>query len=86
MAMSDAPYTAKPRARASDFGAGSSSAPRPQPPRAPRWLRALGWLLLALVALLLAASALLWWWAGSNTSLATALARAAQSLPAHHHS
>lgn len=83
MAMSNAPYTAKPRARASDFGAGSSSAPRPQPPRAPRWLRALGWLLLALVALLLAASALLWWWAGSNTSLATTLARAAQSLPAH---
>eukprot|EP01035_Chromulina_nebulosa_P010661 gene10661-14305_t len=36
-----------------------------------------------LVALLLAASALLWWWAGSNTSLATTLTRAAQSLPAH---
>ena len=45
-------------------------------------LRALGWLLVALVALLLTACALLWWWAGSGTSLATTLARAAQYLPA----
>ncbi len=45
-------------------------------------LRALGWLLVALVALLLTASALLWWWAGSGTSLATSLTRAAQYLPA----
>ncbi|WP_407655092.1 translocation/assembly module TamB domain-containing protein [Acidovorax benzenivorans] len=81
--MSNAPHTSRPRARASDFSAGSSSAPRPQPPRAPRVLRALGWLLVALVALLLTVSALLWWWAGSNTSLATTLARAAQYLPAN---
>ncbi len=83
MAMSDAPHTPKPRARASDFSAGSSSAPRPQPPRTPRWLRAVGRLLVTLLALLLAASALLWWWAGSGTSLAATLARAAQYLPAN---
>lgn len=83
MAMTDAPHTPKPRARASDFSAGSSSAPRPPAPRAPRVLRALGWLLVALGALLLAASALLWWWAGSGTSLATTLARVAQYLPAN---
>ena len=83
MAMSDAPHTPKPRGRASDFSAGSSSTPRHQPPRTPRWLRAVGWLLATLLVLLLAASALLWWWAGSGTSLATTLARAAQYLPAN---
>lgn len=85
MAMSSTPPHPAPRARASDFSAGSSSAQRPRPPRPPgayRALRALGWLLVALVALLLTASALLWWWAGSGTSLATSLARAAQYLPA----
>jgi translocation and assembly module TamB len=46
-------------------------------------LRVLGWLVVALVALLLTACALLWWWAGSGTSLATSLARAAQYLPAN---
>lgn len=46
-------------------------------------LRVLGWLLVMLVALLLTACALLWWWAGSGTSLATSLARAAQYLPAN---
>ena len=76
-----------PRARgpSSDFSAGASSAP--QPPRRPRSrtrrvLRGLGWLLAALVALLIAAAAALWGWAGSGTSLAAALARAAQYLPA----
>lgn len=82
MAM-NAPNHPVPRARASDFSAGSSSAKGPPAPRAPRVLRALGWLLLALVALLFTTSALLWWWAGSGTSLATTLARAAQYLPAN---
>jgi translocation and assembly module TamB len=45
-------------------------------------VRALGWLLLSLVALVLVAATGVWWWAGSSTSLAAALARAAQYLPA----
>ncbi|WP_298211807.1 translocation/assembly module TamB domain-containing protein [Acidovorax sp.] len=75
----------RPRPRASDFSAGSSSARRPPPPqrpRATRVLRALGRLLLVLAVLLITAAALLWWWTGSNTSLATVLAKAAQALPA----
>lgn len=85
MVMSNIPHHPPSHAGAPDFGAGSSSARRPRPPRPPgahRVLRALGWLLAGLVALLLTACALLWWWAGSGTSLATALARAAQYLPA----
>ncbi len=70
------------RTRAPDFSAGSSSAKRPPPRRAPRAVRALGWLLLSLVALVLAVAAGVWLWAGSSTSLAAALARAAQYLPA----
>ena len=70
------------RTRASDFSAGSSSAKRPPPRRAPRAVRALGWLLLTLAALVLAVAAGVWLWAGSSTSLAAALARAAQYLPA----
>ena len=71
-----------PRTRASDFSAGSSSAKRPPPRRAPRAARALGWVLLTLVTLVLAVVAGVWIWAGSSTSLAAALARAAQVLPA----
>ena len=84
MAMDTPNPTTPPRARARapDFSAGSSSAPRPKPPRAPRALRALGMLLLALAVLPITAAAMLWWWAGSHTSLATTLARAAQFLPA----
>ena len=61
----------------------------PTPPRKPpsgsrarRAMRALAWtvagLLLAVVLLVAGA----WWWLGSNTSLAFALAQAAQRLPA----
>ncbi|PIF74978.1 autotransporter secretion inner membrane protein TamB [Variovorax sp. 54] len=59
----------------------TTATPRPRS-RTRRVLRALGWTLvgLLLVVLLLAAGA--WWWLGSNTSLAFALAQAAQRLPA----
>ncbi|RUR69466.1 translocation/assembly module TamB [Variovorax guangxiensis] len=57
----------------------------PLPPRrsrARRAVRALAWTVagLLLAVMLLAAGA--WWWLGSNTSLAFALAQAAQRLPA----
>ena len=61
----------------------------PMPPRKPpsgsrtrRAMRALAWTVagLLLAVVLLAAGA--WWWLGSNTSLAFALAQAAQRLPA----
>lgn len=62
-------------------------APTPVPPavrrsRARRAVRALAWTVtgLLLVVMLLAAGA--WWYLGSNTSLAFALAQAAQRLPA----
>ncbi len=69
------------RSKGADFSAGASNAPRTPSHRAPRALRALGWLLLALVAAILVAASTAWWWAGSNSSLATALTRAAQYLP-----
>ncbi|RSZ41123.1 MULTISPECIES: translocation/assembly module TamB domain-containing protein [unclassified Variovorax] len=61
------------------------STPTTQPPRrsrARRVMRAVAWTLAGLllaVALLVAGA---WWWLGSNTSLAFALAQAAQRLPA----
>lgn len=67
--------------RSPDFSAGSSAPPPPRPRRR-SGLRLLAWLLLGLLALVLAAAGALWWWAGSSTSLALALARAAQYLPA----
>jgi len=67
--------------RSPDFSAGSS-APPPPPRRRRSWLRLLAWLVLGLLALVLAVGGGAWWWAGSNTSLALALARAAQYLPA----
>lgn len=81
------PHSPTPRARSSDFSAGASPShpggPGPSPRRGRRVLRALGWLLAAVIALLIAAAAAVWWWAGSSTSLALALARAAQHLPAN---
>ncbi|CAN7539740.1 translocation/assembly module TamB domain-containing protein [Acidovorax sp. LjRoot38] len=81
------PHSPTPRARSSDFSAGASPShpggPGPSPRRGRRVLRALGWLLVAVIALLIAAAAAVWWWAGSSTSLALALARAAQYLPAN---
>ena len=80
------PHSPTPRARSSDFSAGAShhqGGQHPSPRRGRRVLRALGWLLVAMIALLIAAAAAVWWWAGSSTSLALALARAAQYLPAN---
>lgn len=80
------PHSPTPRARSSDFSAGAShhqGGQHPSPRRGRRALRALGWLLVAMIALLIAAAAAVWWWAGSSTSLALALARAAQYLPAN---
>ncbi len=70
------------RAKGADFSAGASNAPPTPRRRAPRAVRAVGWLLLALVAVMLVAAGTAWWWAGSHSSLATALLRAAQYLPA----
>lgn len=61
------------------YAAGATPTPRPPPRR-----RVGRWVLATLGGLLMAALVLLgglWWWAGSNTSLASALARAAQYLP-----
>ncbi|MFN9726665.1 translocation/assembly module TamB domain-containing protein [Acidovorax sp.] len=71
----------QPAPRANDVGTGAR-VPRAAESRNRRALYALGWLLAALVALLLALGAGLWFWAGSSSSLATALARAARYLPA----
>ena len=70
------------RAKGADFSAGASNAPPTPRRRAPRAVRAVGWLLLALVAVVVVAAGTAWWWAGSNSSLAAALTRAAQYLPA----
>lgn len=59
----------------------AATAPQPAPPRRSRWRHL--WRALALLGVLLALlAAALWWWAGSSTSLATALDRAARWLPA----
>jgi translocation and assembly module TamB len=75
------PSSAATGQRSPDFSAGSSAPPPPRPRRR-SWIRLLAWLLLGLLALVLAAAGAVWWWAGSSTSLAMALARAAQYLPA----
>lgn len=58
----------------------AAAAPKPPPPQRSRWRRALAGLAL-LLAVVLALLGALWWWAGSNTSLATVLTRAAHYLP-----
>lgn len=58
----------------------TTSAPARRP-AARRLARVLLWLAAALLALALLALGGAWWWAGSSTSLATALARAARYLP-----
>lgn len=55
-------------------------APRP-PPRQRRGWRIAGWTIAALFALLAVVLGGAWWWAGSDTSLAAALSRAARYLP-----
>ncbi len=75
-------HTPHPPAMGPDFGPGGSSPQRTAPRRGLRALRALGWLLVGSVTLVLGLGAGAWWWAGSETSLATALQRAAQFLPA----
>jgi translocation and assembly module TamB len=82
--MADVRPPDPPRTRPSDFSAGASSPQQPRRPRsrARRVVRGLAWLCAVTVAVLLALAAALWWWTGSNTSLAAALARAAQHLPA----
>ncbi len=56
-------------------------APKPPPPQRRGW-RIAGWIIAALFALLAALLGAAWWWAGSDTSLAAALNRAARYLPA----
>ena len=73
------------RMRSPNFSAGASNSGRPAPKgrsRSVRIWRSLGWLVLALVTTVLLVAATLWVWAGTNTSLAAALARAAQYMPA----
>ena len=59
-----------------------TKAPPPPPPRARRVARALAWLAGSLLGLALLALGGAWWWLSSADSLATALQRATQYLPA----
>lgn len=68
-----------------DHDAGAAAAAGTAPvrrSRTRRTLRAIGWSLASLLVLVLALVATGWWWAGTDSSLATALARAARYLPA----
>ncbi|MBO9645523.1 MAG: translocation/assembly module TamB domain-containing protein [Pseudacidovorax sp.] len=63
--------------------------PTPQRPTTPptrsrtrRVLRGLAWTVVGLLALVLVLLGAAWWWAGNDSSLATALTRAARYLPA----
>jgi translocation and assembly module TamB len=54
----------------------------PRPPRPPRrWLRATAWTAAGVAALAVTATGGAWWWAGTDGSLATALAWIARSQP-----
>ncbi|QIL71689.1 hypothetical protein G7048_15795 [Diaphorobacter sp. HDW4B] len=59
----------------------SSPAPKTPGKKPRRWLRGIGWLLLALVLMIVAALGSAWWWTGRDDSLANALQRAARFLP-----
>ncbi|CAN5909441.1 hypothetical protein BH11PSE13_BH11PSE13_17960 [soil metagenome] len=60
----------------------TAEAPVARRSRARRALRALAWSFCGLIALALILTAGAWWWLGSNQSLAFALTKAAQYLPA----
>ncbi len=59
----------------------SSKPTPPRPNRVSRWFAAVVWALFTLVAALVLAVSGLWWWAGTEGSLATALAWAARIQP-----
>ena len=59
----------------------SSKPTPPRPHRVSRWFAAVVWTLFTLVAALVLAVSGLWWWAGTEGSLATALAWAARIQP-----
>jgi translocation and assembly module TamB len=60
----------------------AAAAAPPRPPQRPRRWRTAARVLGGLVVAALVLLAALWWWMGTGTSLAAALARAAQHLPA----
>ena len=54
----------------------------PTPRKRRRWMRALTWALLAILAILLGLIGAAWWWAGKDDSLARTLNRMANWMPA----
>lgn len=77
MADSDSSRTAP----LSDAASPTGSAKAPPPRRRHRWLRALAWMVTALVTLLIVLLGSLWWWSGRDDSLNQTLQRVARWLP-----